>query len=467
MSDPLLMEQSTVAVMENSRLGHSGNKERFAMRIGVVGAGYVGLVAGTCLAEMGNSVVIVDSDRRKVDLLRSGHTPHYEPGLDELRKRSQANGRLSFSCDIEDAVRGRDVVFIAVGTPGDTNGGVDMGCVERAVCGVSEAMDGPCVVVVKSTVPPGSNRRLESLIRSRTCQPFDLVSNPEFLKEGSAVADFMHPDRVVIGARSDRARNVMRQVYNPFFRTGLRLMETDPESAEMIKYTSNIMLAARISLMNELAGVCQAVGADVERVRVGVGLDKRIGASFLFPGLGYGGSCFPKDVRAVIDLAERRGIRADMCKAIDAVNNRQRLYLLPFVEREFGLDWSGRVFAVLGLSYKPRTDDIRESPAIGLAHRLLEMGATVRGFDPEAGKTAKKQLPALTIAESVSAAVTDADAVFLCTEWNEFRSLDWRTIAGVMKRPLVFDGRNIYSPEEMTEFGITYYSIGRAPIHGK
>lgn len=467
MNDSLPANQPIATVMENSLAGHSGAIGRSAMRIGVIGAGYVGLVAGTCLAEMGNAVIIVDADREKIASLQSGRTPHYEPGLDELRRKNQGNRRLSFSCDIADAVRRRDVVFIAVGTPSDECGGVDMGGVEQAVCNVAEAMDGPCVVVLKSTVPPGSNRQLESLIRSRTRQPFDLVSNPEFLKEGAAVADFMHPDRVVIGARSDRARNIMRQVYNPFFRTGFRLMETDPESAEMIKYTSNIMLAARISLMNELAGVCQAMGADVERVRVGVGLDKRIGASFLFPGLGYGGSCFPKDVKAVVDLAEKRGIRVDMCRAIDAVNGRQRLCLLPFVEREFGLDWSGRVFALLGLSYKPRTDDIRESPAIELAQRMLEMGAAVRGFDPEAGKNAQKRLPDLTIAASVPEATAGADAVFLCTEWNEFRNLDWPTIVYSMRRPLVFDGRNIYSPEEMAEFGVTYYSIGRAPLRAE
>lgn len=439
-------------------------KERRVLRIGVIGGGYVGLVAGTCLAEMGNSVTIVDTDRAKVDMLFAGQSPIYEPGLDELRKRNQANGRLIFSYDVVQAVKGADVVFIAVGTPPGENGAVDMSIVEKAVADVAKAMNGYCVLVLKSTVPPGSNRRIEALVRENTAHAFDVVSNPEFLKEGAAVHDFMHPDRVVIGARSDKARNIMRQVYNPFFRTGFRLMETDPESAEMIKYTSNIMLAARISLMNELAGVCQAVGADVEKVRVGVGLDKRIGASFLFPGLGYGGSCFPKDVQAVVALADKVGIRADICRAVDGVNARQRDYLMPFVKHEFGDNWSGRTFAVLGLAYKPSTDDVRESPALAMIRKMLDAGAVVNGYDPEAGSKAKQVIPALQVANSMAAAVAGADAVFLCTEWNEFRNLDWPALAKVMKSPVVFDGRNIYACEEMAEFGFTYYSIGRAPV---
>lgn len=434
------------------------------MRIGVVGAGYVGLVAGICLAEMGNSVVIVDSDREKIVKLRSGRLPHYEPGLEELRERNQRNGRLSFSRHIAGAVIDREVVFLAVGSPPDENGGVDLRAVESAATAVAGAMTGYCLVVVKSTVPPGTNRRLERLMRSRTAYDFDLASNPEFLKEGSAVADFMHPDRVIVGARSDRARAVMRQVYNPFFRTGYRLMETDPESAEMIKYASNVMLAARISLMNEFANICEAVGADVELVRVGVGLDRRIGSSFLFPGLGYGGSCFPKDVKALARVAESAGVHPALCMAIDAVNTRQREYFLAALQDEFGRDWTGRSFALLGLAYKPRTDDVRESPALDVARMLLRNGAQVKCFDPEAGATAKRALPGLTIVDSVEAAAERADALFLCTEWNEFRSLDWEKLGGVMKRRVVFDGRNLYSPGEMAERGFDYYSVGRAPL---
>jgi UDPglucose 6-dehydrogenase len=434
------------------------------MKIGVIGAGYVGLVAGACLAEMGNDVVIADRDKEKIELLRAGRTPHFEPGLGEICARNSANGRIRFSCSATNAVAGMDVVFIAAGSPPTPEGAVDMSAVEAAVAEVARALTGYCVLVIKSTVPPGSNRRIEELIRRETAHPFDLVSNPEFLKEGTAVNDFMHPDRVVVGARSDRARTAMRQVYNSFFRTGYRMMETDPESAEMIKYASNIMLAARISLMNELSGICQAVGADVENVRIGVGLDKRIGTSFLFPGLGYGGSCFPKDVKAVVDIAKKNGIRAEMCRAIDSVNTLQRDYFLPVVEELFGTDWSDRTFAILGLSYKPRTDDIRESPALDLAGKLMQRGGTVQAFDPEAGGNARKKMPALRLAANPIESVTGADAVFLCTEWNEFRNLDWRALCSRMKRPLVFDGRNLYSREEMAAQGITYFSIGRTPV---
>lgn len=437
------------------------------MKLGVIGAGYVGLVAGICLAEMGNDVAISDKDSGKIEQLHAGRLPHFEPGLDELRARNYANGRLHFSRSVADSVTGMDVVFIAVGSPPASDGSVDMSFVEAAVKEAARALSGYCVLVVKSTVPPGSNHRLEALIRSETTHPFDLVSNPEFLKEGTAVNDFMHPDRVIIGARSDSAKNVMRQVYASFFRTGHRMMETDPESAEMIKYASNVMLAARISLMNELSGICQAVGADAENMRIGVGLDKRIGASFLFPGLGYGGSCFPKDVKAIVDIAEKNGIPSAMCRAIDSVNTRQRDYFLPVLQELFGADWSGRTFAILGLSYKPRTDDIRESPALNLAESLMRRGGTVKAFDPEAGNNAQKKMPGIRIASGVLDAVTDADAVFLCTEWNEFRNLDWRAVSSRMKRPLVFDGRNLYSCDEMAAMGISYYSIGRALCKAK
>lgn len=434
------------------------------MKIGVIGAGYVGLVAGVCLAEMGNDVVIADKDKGKIESLREGRLPHFEPGLDELRARNQANGRLHFSLSVADSVAGMEVVFIAVGSPPAPDGAVDMSSVEAAMVEAARALTGYCVLVVKSTVPPGSNRRLEELVRSETSHAFDLVNNPEFLKEGTAVNDFMHPDRVIIGASSDNARSIMRQVYNSFFRRGYRLMETDPESAEMIKYASNIMLAARISLMNELSGVCQAVGADVENVRIGVGLDRRIGTSFIFPGLGYGGSCFPKDVKAIIDIAEKNGLPLEMCKAIDSVNIRQRDYFLPVLQELFGADWSDRVFAILGLSYKPQTDDVRESPALDLAEKLMQRGATVKSFDPEASRNAQKKLPGLQVGASVPEAVTGADAVFLCTEWNEFRNLDWATLCARMKRPLVFDGRNLYSREEMAAMGVSYFSIGRSPV---
>lgn len=435
------------------------------MQIGVIGAGYVGIVAGVCLAEMGNTVVVTDRDAAVIDTLESGRSPHYEPGLDEMMMRNVMNRRLSFVRDIPGAVKGVELIFIAVGTPSADDGSVDMSAVEAAVAEVGGAMDGYRLVVMKSTVPPGSNRRLSDLLARHTAHEFDVVSNPEFLKEGTAINDFLHPDRVIVGARTDRARDIMRRVYNPFFRTGYRLMETDPESAEMIKYASNVMLAARISLMNEISCICQTVGADVERVRIGVGLDRRIGSSFLFPGLGFGGSCFPKDVLAMVRLADDVGLGAGICGAIHDVNVRQKGFLLPFVEREFGEDLHGRVFAFFGLSYKPRTDDVRESPALWMAEQFMQRGAVVRGLDPEAGIKAKKALPGMKVVDGVKEGLTGADALFLCTEWNEFRSLDWPMIKGVMRRPLVFDGRNIYEPEEMAANGFTYYSIGRNPVH--
>ncbi len=434
------------------------------MKLAVVGAGYVGLVTGVCLAEMGNNVTVTDRDANIIDMLNAGYSPIYEPGLDEIKLRNQANKRLMFVNTSAEAVRAAEVVFLAVGTPSKQDGAVHLDDLESAAVAVAEAMDGYRLLVIKSTVPPGTNRHLAELLAKHTQHPFDLVNNPEFLKEGTAVNDFLHPDRVVIGARSDQARQLMRRVYHPFFRTGYRLMETDPESAEMIKYASNVMLASRISLMNEISLLCQAVGADVERVRVGVGLDKRIGSSFLFPGLGYGGSCFPKDVKAMLHMARQAGLETGLCHAIDAANDRQRLFFHPHVEKEFGSDLSGKTFALLGLSYKPRTDDVRESPALFLARLFIERGATVKGVDPAAKRKAKAALPELVIADSIEDVVTDADAAFLCTEWNEFRSVDWHSLRSLMRSPIVFDGRNIYDPEYMGECGIRYYSIGRPHV---
>lgn len=434
------------------------------MRIGIVGAGYAGLVTGTCLAEMGNYVTVVDRDPGKIATLRSGRATYYEPGLEELLARNLKNTRLDFSGDTADAVRGKEAVFLCVDTPSGENGAADLSNLDAALLDVVAAMDGYLLIVVKSTVPPGTNRRLEAVVRERAAHEFDLASNPEFLKEGAAIKDFMTPDRVVVGVKSERARNIMRQIYGSFFRTGYRLMETDPESAEMIKYAANVFLAARVSLINEIAGMCQAFGANAEEVRVGIGLDKRIGSSFLFPGLGYGGSCFPKDVRAVIHFAEESGLRADICRAVAAVNARQGDFFLPFVEREFGADLSGRRFAVWGLSYKPRTDDVRESPGLRLARILMERGARVAGFDPEANANASRALPSLEIAADGYEALDAADALFLCTEWNQFRNPDWEAMERRMKRPLVFDGRNIFSPEFMAERGFHYYSVGRPPV---
>lgn len=442
--------------------GIAGNED--CMRIGVVGAGYVGLVAGVCLAEMGNRVVVADREGKRIEMLCNGQIPHYEPGLHELVVKNQKKGRLFFTTDTATAVTDSEAIFMAVGTPPAEDGSLDLTALKEAVAEVAGAMDGYRLVVIKSTVPPGTCRNLEELIASKTSHSFDVVSNPEFLKEGCAIQDFMRPDRLIIGARTDTARNRMRQIYGPFFSAGYRIMETDPESSEMIKYASNVMLAARISLMNEIAGICQIVGADVEKVRVGVGLDHRLGSACMHPGLGYGGSCFPKDVKGMAQLADSIGVRADICHAVNNVNQRQREFFLPFVEQEFGADWTGRTFCLLGLSYKPHTDDVRESPALTLAAKLLERGAKIKGYDPEAGARAREALPALELADTAKDAATGADALFICTEWDEFRTLDWLALTPLLARPVVFDGRNLYNPDDMADHGIVYYSIGRASV---
>lgn len=437
------------------------------MRMGVIGAGYVGLVTGTCLAEMGNEVTIVDIAEEKIATLRQGKAPHYEPGLEEILVRNLNEGRLAFSTVIADAVRQSHAIFIAVGTPMAENGAADLSAVEASCQTIAKAMDGYRAIIIKSTVPVGTNRRIASLVASCTPHPFDVISNPEFLKEGAAVEDFMRPDRVVVGVRTEAAAMLMRQIYDPFVRTGRPILIVDPESAEMIKYASNALLASRISFMNEMAAICSKVGADVEAVRKGVGADYRIGPAFLFPGLGYGGSCFPKDVRALIHLARQAGVEARMCEAIDAVNRQQYLALFPAIEKEFGTDLHHRHFALWGLAFKPRTDDVREAPALYLAKALVERGATITAFDPVAMETARKAVGDLIhYAPSRDAALEGADALLIATEWNEFRSPDFEKIARILRRPLIFDGRNLYDPEVLRRAGFTYYSIGRPPVVG-
>jgi len=435
------------------------------MRIGVIGAGYVGLVTGTCLAEMGNRVTIADIDRRKIAMLRKAQSPHYEPGLADLLARNIAEKRLFFTNRTAEAVRDTTAIFIAVGTPQDEDGAADLSYLEQAMRDVAAAMRGYRLVIIKSTVPAGTNRRLTKLLRQLTRYRFDMVSNPEFLKEGAAIDDFMRPDRIVIGVRSKRAALLMKQIYSPFVRTGQPIMIVNPESAEMIKYVSNAILASRISFMNEMAWICSAVGADIDLVRIGVGADKRIGPSFLFPGLGYGGSCFPKDVRALACLAESLGLKATMCRAIDEVNVNQWNALFPFIEREFGDDLQGRRFALWGLAFKPRTDDVREAPALHLARELVRRGATVKAFDPVATQSAQKVLGnSISYARSLYAALDRADALVIATEWNEFRTPDFSEFTRRMRRCVIFDGRNIYELALMRELGFTYYSVGRPPI---
>ncbi|MCX7934078.1 MAG: UDP-glucose/GDP-mannose dehydrogenase family protein, partial [Planctomycetota bacterium] len=432
------------------------------MRIGVIGAGYVGLVTGTCLAEMGNRVTIVDIDAHKIAMLRKAQSPHYEPGLAELLARNIAEKRLFFSCRPADAVRETTAIFIAVGTPQDEQGAADLSYLEQAVRDIAAAMRGYRLVIIKSTVPAGTNRRMEKMLRRLTRQRFDLVSNPEFLKEGAAIDDFMRPDRIVIGVRSQRAALLMKQIYAPFVRTGQPILIVDPESAEMIKYVANALLASRISFMNEMAWICSAVGADIDLVRIGVGADKRIGPSFLFPGLGYGGSCFPKDVRALACLAESLGLKASLCRAIDEVNVKQWNALFPFIEREFGADLRGRRFALWGLAFKPRTDDVREAPALHVARELVRRGAAVTAFDPVAMPSARKVLGReISYARSLYEALDRADALVIATEWNEFRTPDFSEFQRRMRQCIIFDGRNIYDPAEVEEAGLAYYGIGR------
>jgi len=437
------------------------------MKIGVVGAGYVGLVAGTCLSEMGNSVIISDLNEEVVGTLLGGEVHYYEPGLKPLLKSNMEKGRLSFTVDTAMMVRESKVIFLAVGTPQREDGSANLSYLESAAVDVALAMNGPKTIVIKSTVPVGTNRRIGELISGHTSHEVKIVSNPEFLKEGAAVDDFMGPDRVVVGVRDEASEQTMRSIYEPFMRTSDRLMVMDPESAEMTKYASNAMLACRISFMNEMSRICAEVGADVAEVRRGVGSDNRIGSKFLFPGLGYGGSCFPKDVRALAHLAERVGVEPAILRAVDNVNNLQRYLFMPRVYEEFGEDLSGRTFAVWGLAFKPRTDDVREAPALDVIRELVTRGAEVKAYDPEAGASASAALKLLGVTKGVEIvngpylAAEGAEALFICTEWTEFRSPDYEALRESMVRRIIFDGRNIYDPGAIKGEGFTYHCVGR------
>ncbi|OFV87644.1 MAG: UDP-glucose 6-dehydrogenase, partial [Acidobacteria bacterium RBG_16_68_9] len=422
-------------------------------------------VAGTCLAESGNDVICVDIDAAKIAQLQRGRVPIYEPGLEELIRRNVAQGRLTFQTDQDDAVKRSLLCFIAVGTPEGHDGEADLREVMNVAAGIAEAMDGYRIIVNKSTVPVGTNARVASVIRERTTHEFDVVSNPEFLKEGAAIEDFQRPDRVVIGSRSERATETMRELYKPFVRTGHAILIMQPESAEMTKYAANAMLATRISLINEIANICEAVGGDVEDVRRGVGLDRRIGPAFLFPGVGYGGSCFPKDVQALMRVAAANGVTARIVSAADEVNDAQKRVLFGKVVKHFGPRLDGLNFAVWGLSFKPRTDDMREAPAVTLIDALLEAGARVRAHDPEALQQAAQRYGDRIQYDKVNYdALQRADALLIVTEWEEFRQPDFERMRRLMKQPVIFDGRNLYEPETMRALGFTYYAIGRTPV---
>jgi UDPglucose 6-dehydrogenase len=435
------------------------------MKLSVIGTGYVGLVAGTCFAEGGNDVLCVDNVAAKIEALRHGRVPIYEPGLEELIRRNVAEGRLGFTTDLADAVRRSLVCFIAVGTPSGGDGAADLGAVLAVARAVGEAMDGYRVIVTKSTVPIGTHERIRQAVAAATQHPFDVVSNPEFMKEGAAIDDFMKPDRVVIGGTSQRAIEVMRQLYEPFLRTGNPILVMDNASAEMTKYASNALLATRISFMNEIANLCERVGADVELVRRGVGYDRRIGHHFLFPGVGYGGSCFPKDVKAVIHNAHEHGMPFPLLNAVEDVNEAQKRRLVEKVVGEFGEDLRGRRFAIWGLAFKPRTDDMREAPSLTIVDGLLGRGAAVAVHDPEALAEARRHFgDTVSYHRTNYEALQDADAVLVVTEWNEFRRPDFARMKQLMRRPVVFDGRNIYEPEVMREHGFTYFPIGRGVV---
>jgi UDPglucose 6-dehydrogenase len=418
-------------------------------------------VAGACFAETGNDVICIDNNAAKVRLLQRGKIPIYEPGLEELVRRNRQEGRLTFSTALPRAVRDSTIIFIAVGTPQDEDGSADLTHVLSVARDVARAMDGYKVIVDKSTVPVGTSEKVREIVRRETTHPFSVVSNPEFLKQGAAIEDFTKPDRVVIGAEDPRATELMLELYAPFTRTGAPIMVMDCASAELTKYAANAMLATRISFMNEVANLCEAVGADVDQVRKAIGSDRRIGTSFLFPGVGYGGSCFPKDVQAMIRFASDGGYDFKILRAVEAVNAQQKTRLFAKMKEHFG-QLKGRTIAVWGLAFKPKTDDMREAPSIPLIEALVAAGATVQAYDPEAIKVARRLFgDRVTYAASNYDALKGADALAIVTEWNEFRRPDFARARSLMRTPVVFDGRNLFTPAQMKQNGFRYYSIGR------
>jgi len=432
------------------------------MHIAVVGSGYVGLVAATCLSEMGNDVICVDNNRKKIDNLNRGIIPIYEPGLSPMIERNTLENRLTFTTDIEQAVKKSFIIFIAVGTPPDEDGSADLKHVLAVASDIAKYMDGPRIVVNKSTVPVGTADLVREKIHEITEFDVHIVSNPEFLKEGSALDDFMKPDRVVIGTDSAEVAQVMMELYSSFVRTNNPVLVMSNRSAEMTKYVANSLLATRISFMNEIANMCDLVGADVHDIRIGIGSDRRIGTSFLFPGAGFGGSCFPKDIRALQKTALENGVELRVLKAVTEVNQDQKKLLVRKISRHFGDDLNAVKIGVWGISFKPNTDDIREAPALAVINGLLERGATVSVYDPQAMKNASDILgDSVRYASSVYDAVSGADAMVLVTEWTEFREPDFPRMAEIMRTPVIFDGRNVFNPAKLEEMGFTYYGIGR------
>ncbi len=432
------------------------------MNICVVGTGYVGLVTGTCFAEMGNDVICVDVDDKKIEMLKRGRTPIYERGLEELVKRNLHENRLSFSTDTADAVRRSLLIFIAVGTPPCDDGGCDISHVLSVAHEITKAMTEYKIIVLKSTVPVGTADKVREAIRANTTVEFDVASNPEFLKEGAAIEDFMKPDRVIIGTEDPRVAEIMKELYRPFVRTGKPILVMDNRSAELTKYAANAMLATRISFINEIANLCEKIGANVNSVREGIGSDSRIGFPFLFPGTGYGGSCFPKDVKALEATAREYGYEFKILEAVDAVNREQKAVLIPKIKQHFNGQLSDKTFAIWGLAFKPRTDDMREAPSIDIINHLLTEGAAVQVHDPVAIKAARQLFGRkVKYCELPYDALEGAHALVLVTEWTEFRNPDFDRMKRLMASHVVFDGRNIYEPTLMREKGFTYYGIGQ------
>jgi len=440
------------------------------LNITVIGTGYVGLVSGTCFAEMGNSVICVDNDEIKLKKLQAGIVTIYEPGLEILFERNIKKNRLVFTDNLEEAVTKSEVIFFCLPTPQGEDGAADLKYVLGVASEVGKILTrtpnaGYKIIVNKSTVPVGTGLLVEKEIKKYGFENFDVVSNPEFLREGFAVEDFMKPDRIVIGSSSSRALEIMKQLYEPFVRQGNPILEMDISSAEVTKYASNSYLAMRITFMNELANFCEKVGADIDLVRKGMGTDTRIGKRFLFAGIGYGGSCFPKDVKALIKTSKEKGSEIRLLTLVDEINSRQKLILIDKIHSHFGDDLKGLHFAIWGLSFKPNTDDMREAPSLVIIKELLESGCSIRAYDPAAMETARSFLGnKIEYAENEYEALKNADALVIVTEWNEFRNPDFEKLKMLLKNPTVFDGRNIFSPEDMKKLGFNYYSIGRKTV---
>lgn len=431
------------------------------MKLAVIGTGYVGLVAGTCFSETGNEVICVDIDEAKIATLQQGKIPIYEPGLEEMVRRNAEEQRLLFTTDVTSAVRNSSIIFIAVGTPQGLNGNANLEYVRNTSKSIAKAMDGFKIIVTKSTVPVGTADQIRQWISEETSHPFAVLSNPEFMKEGAAVEDFMKPDRVVLGGDDAEALEIVKELYEPFLRTGNQILVMDSRSAEMSKYAANAMLATKISFINEVSRLCEYMGADINDVRRAIALDRRIGQHFIFPGVGYGGSCFPKDIRAIISMGGDQQ-EMSLMKAVEQVNERQKRVLVEKIKRRFGAKLSGKIFAVWGLAFKPRTDDMRDAPAIVVIEALLQMGARIQAFDPEATVEARKIFgDRIVYAARNYDALDGASALLVLTEWNEFRRPDFERIKELLKEPIIFDGRNIYDPVDLKKLGFDYYSIGR------